>query len=87
MMLGLHWSLAVKASVHRVPFRFPSPGYLAYALTPLLITNLLVPEFLARWRGAGLLYPTKSQIILERFVWTSILVVVCLVLSLTFALI
>jgi hypothetical protein len=37
---------------------------------PLLITNLLVPEFIARWRGAGLLYPTPAQLRRQRLLWT-----------------
>jgi hypothetical protein len=32
------------------------------ALSALVITNLLVPELIARWRGAGLLYPTWLQL-------------------------
>jgi hypothetical protein len=39
-------------------------------LCPFVVTNLLVPEFIARWRGAGLLYPTPAQLWRQRLLWT-----------------
>jgi tetratricopeptide (TPR) repeat protein len=64
------WSWANRAGL-------PVPGFdfgffwLGWVLLvpPVLITNLLVPELIARWRGAGLYYPAREQLRHQRSKW------------------
>jgi hypothetical protein len=49
---------------------------------PLLLTNMLIPELIARWRGAGLLYLSRSQLWAQRIASILVLVAACLVLAL-----
>jgi hypothetical protein len=57
-----------------------APLYLL--LVPVLITNLLVPECIARWRGAGLLYPTPAQLWRQRILCSLVTVAACFLLAL-----
>ena len=50
--------------------------YLYPVLISVLIVNLFVPSFIARWRGFGLLYPTKRQLWRQRLVSAGVLIVV-----------
>ena len=42
--------------------------HLLGVVTAVIITNLLVPRFISSWRSAGLFFPKKSQLLLQRFV-------------------
>jgi hypothetical protein len=50
-------------------------------LTVMTITNFLVPELLARLRGANLLYPTAHQLWLQRLLWPALTAGACLLLA------
>ena len=39
-----------------------------------VLSGRLVPEFLAGWRGAHLIYPRPAQLLLERARWAGLLV-------------
>jgi hypothetical protein len=56
-----------------VECRFDGARFLV-CLGPLLFTNHLVPEWLARWRGAGLLYPSGTALWSQRILCTLILI-------------
>jgi hypothetical protein len=38
----------------------------------VMITNWFVPQFIARWRGGGLVYPTPQQMKWHRLVWSAV---------------
>jgi hypothetical protein len=50
---------------------------LAIIVGSLIITNVLVPEYVARWRGANLLYPAQWRLWLGRLVWSAALAGLC----------
>jgi hypothetical protein len=51
-------------------------------LGPLVITNFLVLEFLAHWRGVGLIYPTTSHLWRRRILCALLLLGSCALLAL-----
>jgi hypothetical protein len=59
------------------------PWHLFYLLSfpygTLLLTNLLVPLLISRWRGSHLFYPTVRQLWLQRLVWTGVFVAGCVI--------
>jgi len=50
-------------------------------LFPFLLINLLAPELIARWRGAGLLFPTSLQLWSQRLVSIVLFIAACLGLA------
>jgi hypothetical protein len=46
-------------------------------LVSLVITNFLVPELIARWRGAGLFYPSTARLWWQRLTWVLLLAGSC----------
>ena len=50
-------------------------------LWPLFITDFLVPEFIARWRGANLLFPTAWELRRQRLLLVPGAIVLCLLLG------
>jgi hypothetical protein len=67
----------------------PQPGYdygsdwvyTWLVVSPLLISNVLVPELIARWRGAGLFYPTPRRLWWHRAMWATVGLAGCLLLA------
>jgi hypothetical protein len=56
-------------------------AFWATTLSALAITNLLAPEFIARWRGAGLLYPTWARLWRRRLFVVALAAVGCVGLA------
>jgi hypothetical protein len=58
--------------------RLPLPFF----LTSFILVFLLIPEFIAHWRGAHLLYPTRRQLWGQRVLWTGLAMGACILLAL-----
>ena len=56
--------------------QWTTDDYLYPTLIPVLVVGLIVPSFIARWRGFGLLYPTKQQLWTQRLISAGVLLVV-----------
>ena len=50
-------------------------------LGSLFLTNVLAPEFIAHWRGANLVYPSRGQLWRQRFSWVGVMMVACVFLG------
>lgn len=75
------WLLLIAGTVSLVFVGAVNMGVAVLALMILLLwTNLLIPEFIARWRGANLLYPTRKRLWLQRALMTCTLCMAALVL-------
>ena len=91
LISGLAWLASDPEAVSGVTFAEFSRQYLGHVgatilwlvvVWPLLIANLLVPALIARWRGAGLLYPSPAQLRLRRIGCVVLAVVVSFLLAL-----
>jgi hypothetical protein len=51
-------------------------------LLALLMTNLVAPELIARWRGAGLLYPSRARLWVQRLACAGLLAALAVALAL-----
>jgi hypothetical protein len=97
-MLGVVLGIILLFLLHRTPllsgpwetghasgqWAFPGAKFFVY-LGPLLFTNWFVPESIARWRGAGLFYPTHAVLWLQRVITTVLLMGVSTLLALAIA--
>lgn len=50
-------------------------------LAPLLLSNLIAPEFLTRWRAANLLFPSSAELWTQRLLSVTALVLSCALLA------
>lgn len=49
--------------------------WIVLAVSPLIITGVLVPELIVRWRGTNLLYPPRKKIMMQRCILVPISIV------------
>ncbi len=50
-------------------------------LVCFFLTNVLIPEFIAHWRGANLLYPTARQLRAQRITWLFLVITTSVMLA------
>lgn len=83
-MHGFASVTAPNGSIYYRGNEWPAPAPLVLGvllLWPLFITDFLVPEFIARWRGANLLFPTAWELRRQRLLLVPGAIVLCLLLG------